>query len=333
LQTVTRNSVVSEQYGYDAVGNRTSSLGSPSWTYDDRNELTMIGTANLGYDSNGNLTSKNDSSGAWIYQWNAENQLTRVLKDTVEVARFVYDPLGRRISKTAGTTATQYLYDRQDILQVTSGASVRRLVHGPGTDEILASEIPGGASSYPHTDGLGSVVLWTDANRTPTWDYQYDSFGNIQLGGILGGFAFTGREWDAETGLYYYRARYYDPKLGRFISEDPLELTERPLQELNAYAYVANNPVNRVDPLGLQSCPPDRDADCVGQYVECRWRVLILLNVTARAACAAACAATGPIGVWKCRIACSAAIAANQAALLASCDAKFQECLKNNRGR
>ncbi len=63
--------------------------------------------------------------------------------------------------------------------------------------------------------------------------------------------AFTGREWDPETGLYYYRARYYDPKIGRFISEDPLPLRARKPRELDAYAYVANNPVNYSDPTGL----------------------------------------------------------------------------------
>ena len=79
---------------------------------------------------------------------------------------------------------------------------------------------------------------------------RYDSFGNIELGGS-NGYAFTGREWDGEASLAYCRARYYDPKIGRFISEDPLGFAAG----MNVYAYVRNNPANRRDPLGLQAVP------------------------------------------------------------------------------
>ena len=80
---------------------------------------------------------------------------------------------------------------------------------------------------------------------------EYDPWGNLIDGDVGSGYAFTGREWDAETGLYYYRARYYDPKIGRFISEDPLPLVERPVSQVNAYAYVRNSPISLVDPTGL----------------------------------------------------------------------------------
>ncbi len=76
---------------------------------------------------------------------------------------------------------------------------------------------------------------------------QYDAYGNLLAGGTTSGYAFTGREWDPETGLYYYRARYYDPRLGRFVSEDPIRLSGG----LNFFAYVSNNPILRTDPLGL----------------------------------------------------------------------------------
>jgi RHS repeat-associated protein len=79
---------------------------------------------------------------------------------------------------------------------------------------------------------------------------QYDPWGNPLAGASTPGYAFTGRDWDPETALYYYRARYYDPSKGRFISEDPLSTLSRPTNELNAYAYVASNPVNLSDPFG-----------------------------------------------------------------------------------
>ncbi len=92
----------------------------------------------------------------------------------------------------------------------------------------------------------------TDSNRASIWGYLYDGFGQIQGGGAIGGYTFTGREWDPETGLYYYRARYYDPRLGRFISEDPILWAGGE----NFYSYVKNRPATLSDPQGLQSSAP-----------------------------------------------------------------------------
>jgi RHS repeat-associated protein len=97
-----------------------------------------------------------------------------------------------------------------------------------------------------HADGLGSIQTITDDAGNVAHTFEYDAWGNIETGSARGGYAFTGREWDPETGLYYYRARYYDPKAGRFISEDPIGFEAG----TNFYAYVGNGPVSRVDPLG-----------------------------------------------------------------------------------
>lgn len=102
-----------------------------------------------------------------------------------------------------------------------------------------------------HADGLGSIVAMTDAAGNVTSRRQYDAWGNLEVGADQPGYAFTGREWDPETGLYYYRARYYDPKVGRFLSEDPIGFAGG----INLYAYVGNNPIGWVDPTGwLPSC-------------------------------------------------------------------------------
>src|SRR5262249_37631955 len=119
--------------------------------------------------------------------------------------------------------------------------------HGPGVDEPLATVDGSGRTLFSHTDGLGSIVKTTDASGAITLTRQYDAWGNLEAGAGQSGYAYTGREWDSETNLYYYRARYYDPQAGRFLSEDPIGFDGG----INFYAYVSANPVNMVDPGGL----------------------------------------------------------------------------------
>jgi RHS repeat-associated protein len=108
-----------------------------------------------------------------------------------------------------------------------------------------------GATSFYSADGLGSVTSLTSAAGALTQTYGYDSFGKqtSSSGSLTNPFQYTARELDAETGLHYYRARYYDPSTGRFISEDPISVEGGP----NFYAYVQNNPANLMDPSGLLS--------------------------------------------------------------------------------
>jgi YD repeat-containing protein len=138
----------------DASGNvRTNTYRVPSST---------AGTG-YGYDAHGNMTSKVDGSGNWTYEWNAQNQLVRVTKDGLEVARFSYDPLGRRVRKVAGGVTYSYVYSGMDILQETVAATTYRYIHGPGIDEPLARmNVATSAVEYYHADGLGSIVRMTD---------------------------------------------------------------------------------------------------------------------------------------------------------------------------
>ncbi len=206
------------------------------------------GSQFVAIDSNGNLASKLEDGHSWTYEWNAENQLKRVLKDSVEVARFAYDPAGRRVERVAGGITTTYLYDGEDILKQLDGASTVRYVHGPGIDEPMSAENGAGPLTYEHADGLGSELKQTDATGAVTFSRSYDAFGQLQVGASLSGYAFTGREWEPEAGLHYYRARYYDPKLARFISEDPIGLEGG---DVNLYAYVWNAPATFADSSGL----------------------------------------------------------------------------------
>jgi RHS repeat-associated protein len=164
------------------------------------------------------------------------------------VAKFAYDPLWRRVEKVAGGVTTSFAYDADSVLRELRGAARLGYIHGRNVDELLGIE-DGTAVSYFHTDGLGSVVKVTSSAATVVLSRQYDAWGDPESGASDGGQAFTGRDWDPETRLYYYRARYYEAKSGRFISEDPITFRAGP----NFYAYVYSQPTLFIDPEGLDA--------------------------------------------------------------------------------
>ncbi len=141
------------------------------------------------------------------------------------------------------------MYGNEDIiLEYNTGNQITaRYTHGPGIDEPLAVQQYTGTYYY-HADGLGSIGAMTDTTGAVVQTYIYDDFGIIkqQTGPITQPYTYTAREYDTETGLYYYRARYYDPVAGRFITRDPIGFEGG----INQYAYVGNNPVNWGDPSG-----------------------------------------------------------------------------------
>ena len=130
--------------------------------------------------------------------------------------------------------------------------------NGPGIDEPLAQEDGASALSFFQADGLGSVVKTTSPAGAVTASKRYDAFGNLELG-AANGYAFTGRESGYETGLAYYRARYYDPKVGRFISEDPIGFAGG----INLYNYVGGAAPNATDPFGLVKMTTNQNANVV----------------------------------------------------------------------
>jgi len=202
---------------------------------------------------------------------------------TLKVVEYYYDVLGRRAAKSidgnadgAPDAVTKYAYDGDDILYEFDGSNAlkARHTHGPGTDDPLYTQTGAAQYFYYHKDGMGSVREITNGAGEVAHRNDYDSFGNIVSvngcptapeypaapGAACDGagdgdaafapahefyftYAYTGRQWDAETSLYYYRARYYDPHIGRFISEDPQ-------WSPNLYAYVSNNPMKYTDPSG-----------------------------------------------------------------------------------
>jgi RHS repeat-associated protein len=244
-----------ESYSYDAASNRTSSHLSATTIYDAANRLVEDDGFTYLYDANGNLTRKTSkgSGATTLYSYDAEDQLVRIDFPDGTYAAYRYDGMGRRVEKDANGVLTRYIYDRTNVLWELDGGNsvVAAYTHGPGIDDLIAMTRGGQRYAY-HRDGLGSIVALSDGSGTVAGDYTYDSFGRmIASSGVLNPYTFTRREYDAESDLYYFRARYYDPQIGRFLQEDPI----RDVNGENLYSYADNNPVNLVDPLGLQHRP------------------------------------------------------------------------------
>jgi RHS repeat-associated protein len=203
-------------------------------------------------DANGNTLS--DASGR-SYTWDFENRLTQAVVPGQNggTTTFKYDPFGRRIQKSGPLGSMNYLYSGPNLVEEVDqiGNLITRFTSGMSVDEQL-SEFSSGTASYYEADGLGSTTSLTSPAGALSNTYTYDSYGKLtaSTGTLANPFQYAAREADAETGLYYYRARYYDQNIGRFISEDPVQFRGG----IDFYTYVSSNPVNFIDPSGLKAC-------------------------------------------------------------------------------
>jgi RHS repeat-associated protein len=241
-----------DSWTYDAIGNRLTNTvngSTQNYTYqkitgnsNNWQRLLSDGSNSYTYDANGDTASKSGPGGNFTFGWYDDGHLWAIAGAVT--SSYSYDHQGRRTSKTVSSVTTNYLYDGQNLIQEL-GATPADYLFGPGIDEPLAMS-RSGQVYYHSTDALGSVVAITNAAGTIQNSYLFDAWGQTrtQTGSLANPFTYTARE-QGEAGSLFYRARYYSPAVGRFLSEDPLRTRSSP------YAYVESDPIASRDPLGL----------------------------------------------------------------------------------
>lgn len=244
-----------EAYDFDAAGNREGG----SYKTGAGNRLTGDGTFTYGHDPEGNLVRKTVIATGAIteYAYDHRNRLVGVTARNsggavVSAVRTTYDALDRRTATTTNGVRTVTVHDGDATWADydAAGVAIARYLTGDVIDEMLARFRPGEGTAWYLTDKLGTVRELLGPTGAVLNRIDYDSFGRIldQTGPTAGDrFTFTGREFDSATGLYYYRARFYDPIIGRFNSEDSLRA------DLDSYRYAMNSPTNLIDPQGTDA--------------------------------------------------------------------------------
>ena len=246
--------------------------------YDTQNVmLTVVTNAQIGANAAGCITNiaytgTGGFSESVSLNWDERYRLTSAVRDSLFDIRYSYDVLGRRISVFDGIDTIHMIYDGQQVVADTdeSGNLLRTYTWGPGIDNLLSIAVYGSEGQmsnvyYAVTDLQNTVLALVDSSGTVVESYEYDAWENVlsvkdgngvpqasSLGTptsqIGNRYLFQGREYDSATGLYYFRARWYNPKTGRWLSKDPIGISGG----LNLYVFCGNNPVNRIDPYGLR---------------------------------------------------------------------------------
>ena len=244
----------SSSYTLDPVGNRLAEnttlpgLSSGSFGYNADDEVNTET-----YDNNGNTTRLANGN---AFAYDAESRLTSMSGGAVSI---VYDGDGNRVAKTVGGVTTQYLVDdlnptgyAQVVEELVGGAVKRQYTYG--LQRISEDQLVNGAwtPSFYGYDGGGNVRQLTNVSGVVTDRYEYDAFGNEinHTGTTPNNYLYRGEQYDLDLGLYYLRARYYNPATGRFLSKDPEDGKSGDPKTLHKYLYAGGDPVNAWDPTG-----------------------------------------------------------------------------------
>ncbi|MDQ8208863.1 RHS repeat-associated core domain-containing protein [Coraliomargarita sp. SDUM461003] len=245
-------------FTYDKIGNRIGSVGvSPNaYTANELNQYTAIDSTNPVYDLDGNLTS---DGGTWTYTWNNENRLASAT-DGATTIDFTYDYQGRLVKKDDGTNVEVYVYDGWNRIATFTEDPSSVLIHSSsnlwGLDLSGSIQGAGGVGGllkegnlYPIYDANGNIMQKLDGTGTAVMSVDYDPFGNIISGTLVGEYGFSTKPLVDDLDWYYYGFRYYDPVTGRWPNRDPIG----EYGGFNLYAMVGNDTLNMVDLYGL-SC-------------------------------------------------------------------------------
>ena len=260
-------SVVSRADVYDLAGNRLSAtVGgvTTAYAYDNANRLQTFGAASYTHDAAGCVTGISGVAGRAdrTLVWNSQYQLVSVSAGGNVLESYTYDAFGRRATTTTAAGTVRHVYDGSQCIADLDeqGNVLSSYVWGPGIDNLRAIRA-GGATYYALTDHQNTVHGFVDASGIIVARYAYDAWGNVLsetvTASALAGnrYRFQGREYSALTGLYNFRARWYDPMTGRWLSKDPLGLNGG----INLYEFCKNTPANFVDPSGLKTEKPEEN--------------------------------------------------------------------------
>ncbi len=270
LTVAKKPSSADEAFTYDGAGNRlTDPRITGKWTYNTNNQLLAYGGITLKYDSNGSRISKTESGATTQSLYDLKNRLSEVRSGEGDlVARYYYDPFGRRLWKEAGGVYTYFIYADEGLSGEfnAQGATIRTYGLRPGgsrSEHVLFERIEGRIYFY-HNDNLGTPQVIVDNSGDLAWGAKYDPFGRAKAekAALVNNLRFPGQYFDAETNDHYNHFRTYDPGTGRYVQVDPLGVRGG----LNPYLYVNDRPLELSDPFGLEPgdvCGSCANADCL----------------------------------------------------------------------
>ncbi|EJM14657.1 RHS repeat-associated core domain protein containing protein, partial [Pseudomonas sp. GM18] len=259
-----------ETFAHDPAGN-LQMQDRPGPATVKGNRLLMQGDRHYDYDAFGNLIRERRGTGQKLvteYRYDCQHRLVRVTLPDGSCASYRYDAFGRRIAKTVDGKTTEFFWQGDQVVAESSKEHYRSYVYEPGSFRPLAMLDGKGPRRacpfYYQLDHLGTPQELTDFGGEIVWSAKYNAHGKVTHLAFGGGeqldqpLRFQGQYFDVESGLHYNRHRYYDPKVGRYLTPDPIKLAGG----LNQYQYTPN-PTGWVDPLGLSgNCPPPNKPGC-----------------------------------------------------------------------